>query len=261
MMPNWIKIAAFVLALGVHALLFVHLLADKPMSLPPAAALDEGEQGVEVGLGAVGAYEEMLKLEAQAEALAQQQADEQARILELQAIEKAQAAQARLRAIEAKKLAELKKRQEAEQKRREALLEQQRKAEAERAELAAQEKQAQQAAQKQAAVGASQDAQMGGKKGDTQNYFSQLMRALNAHKVYAAQLKRAKIEGTVTLAFTINRQGEVIASSVQQSSGQPALDHAAMEMVKNASPLPPIPTWMNRDTLSLSVPVEYAIKR
>jgi protein TonB len=85
------------------------------------------------------------------------------------------------------------------------------------------------------------------------------MRALNAHKVYPAHLKKAKIEGTVTLAFTINRQGEVIASSVQKSSGQPALDQAAMEMVKNASPLPSIPTWMNRDTLSLSVPVEYAL--
>jgi protein TonB len=98
-----------------------------------------------------------------------------------------------------------------------------------------------------------------GSTDEVRKYVAALMRELNRHKKYPRDLKKAKVEGTVVLQFTIDRRGQLIASSVQQSSGHAGLDQAAMDMLAGAAPLPPIPEFMNRDELALAIPVEYSL--
>src|SRR5262245_28344772 len=47
--------------------------------------------------------------------------------------------------------------------------------------------------------------------------------------------------GKVMLQFEIDRSGRLLKASVKESSGIADLDHAALEMLKRASPLPPPP--------------------
>jgi len=90
-------------------------------------------------------------------------------------------------------------------------------------------------------------------------YIASIMRQLHRHKTYPRELKKARIEGTVVLQFTIDRDGRLLASNVKQGSGHDELDRSAMEMLTRANPLPAIPDFMNRDELALAIPVEYSL--
>lgn len=98
-----------------------------------------------------------------------------------------------------------------------------------------------------------------GKPDDVKRYIAALMRQLNRHKTYPAELKKTKTEGRVVLQFSLDRSGRLTAASVKQSSGHPELDRAALEMLARANPLPAIPDFMARDELALAIPVEYSL--
>lgn len=98
-----------------------------------------------------------------------------------------------------------------------------------------------------------------GSQDEVRRYIAAVMRELYKHKKYPRELKQAKVEGTVVVRFTIDRSGRLLASNVEQGSGHPALDQAALEMLARAAPLPAIPDFMNRDELALAIPVEYSL--
>ena len=99
----------------------------------------------------------------------------------------------------------------------------------------------------------------GGRAGDQQNYFGRLVAWLNRYKDYPPEAKKRKQQGTVVLAFSIDRAGEVLAARIQTSSGYPFLDRAALAMLDRAGPLPPMPDSMPRERLHLAVPIEYSL--
>ena len=100
---------------------------------------------------------------------------------------------------------------------------------------------------------------LGGRAGNPKDYFSLLIAWLNRHKDYPPAVKKKKQQGTVVLAFSINRSGEVLTSRVQQSSGHLLLDQAALDMLARANPLPAMPDSMPRQRLRLAVPIEYLL--
>jgi len=64
----------------------------------------------------------------------------------------------------------------------------------------------------------------------------------------------------VHVTFRMNRQGQVLSSSIARSSGSSALDRAALDTLRRAQPLPAIPDD-RPDPLQLSVPVEFFVNR
>ena len=64
-------------------------------------------------------------------------------------------------------------------------------------------------------------------------------------------------KGKVTVQFTIAASGAVSDVRVVQSSGKPALDAAALKIVRAASPFPPIPADAGRKTWKMSVPISF----
>ncbi len=94
---------------------------------------------------------------------------------------------------------------------------------------------------------------------ELRRYVTALMRQLNRYKTYPRELKKAKVEGTVVLEFTIDADGRLLVSAVQRSSGHADLDRAAMDMLARANPLPAIPDSLDRDELALAIPVEYSL--
>ena len=73
---------------------------------------------------------------------------------------------------------------------------------------------------------------------------------------YPAQARGA--QGVVTVAFRIDRQGNVVSTRIAKSSGSAVLDADALAMIKRAAPFPPPPAGIADDDLSLVVPIRYA---
>ena len=61
------------------------------------------------------------------------------------------------------------------------------------------------------------------------------------HKGYPAAARARHETGTAELAFSIDRQGMVVASRVVRTSGSATLDQETIDTVKRAQPFPPPP--------------------
>jgi protein TonB len=83
----------------------------------------------------------------------------------------------------------------------------------------------------------------------------QLMAHLERHKRFPPEARGA--QGIATLAFSIDRDGRLLASRIVGSSGSSALDSATLDMIRRASPLPPPPTGMSDVQLSFTLPIRY----
>jgi protein TonB len=63
-----------------------------------------------------------------------------------------------------------------------------------------------------------------------------------------------------TVAFRIDRGGQLLEASVTQSTGRAALDRAALSIVRRAAPFPAIPDALP-DELAITLPVEFLAGR
>lgn len=94
---------------------------------------------------------------------------------------------------------------------------------------------------------------------EREDYIRALMAALLQHRSYPPEARRQRARGVVQLRFTVGRDGHVLASNVARSAGHAVLDEAALAVLAAADPLPAIPPSLGRDTLTVTVPVEYAL--
>ena len=81
---------------------------------------------------------------------------------------------------------------------------------------------------------------------------------LAAHKTYPDEARRSGTEGSVVLRFTADRAGHVLFVNVERGSGSSVLDAAAEAIVRNAT-LPPFPTGMPQEKVTVTVQIRYAL--
>jgi len=93
----------------------------------------------------------------------------------------------------------------------------------------------------------------------TKRYIAKLMRHLQRYKQYPALLKKNHIEGKPVIRFSINKSGHLTNIEVKKHAKNAELDQAAMEVFRRASPLPKIPSALERETLTMSLPIEYSL--
>jgi protein TonB len=63
----------------------------------------------------------------------------------------------------------------------------------------------------------------------------------------------------VVVTFTINANGQIESSRVSRSSGQDLLDEASKETIRRVSKFPPIPAELNRQKLTIEVPLAFRL--
>ncbi|MBA4353511.1 MAG: hypothetical protein C0409_02345 [Novosphingobium sp.] len=92
------------------------------------------------------------------------------------------------------------------------------------------------------------------------DYFSLVSAHLNRRKVYPAEAKKARQQGVVTVRFTVDRNGSVTAAAIKQSSGHTVLDQATLDLLQRVAPLPRMPGSMQRERITLSLPIDYSLR-
>lgn len=88
----------------------------------------------------------------------------------------------------------------------------------------------------------------------------QLLGRLQRFKRYPDAARSRREEGVVHLAFTMDREGRVLAASVSKGSGFPELDAETLALVRRAEPLPPPPAEMPGNPVALTVPVRFSLQ-
>ena len=107
--------------------------------------------------------------------------------------------------------------------------------------------------------GNSQDASQGNSKrkvkgnASTSNYKGLVQRKLERAK----KRVRVSAKGTVIVSFTISANGSVTNLRVRKSSGKPAIDKGALDIVRRASPFPDIPDETGLKSYPVSVPMTF----
>jgi len=84
--------------------------------------------------------------------------------------------------------------------------------------------------------------------------------ALNKHKRYPYSAQSRRQQGVPYIRFVMNREGRVLSSRLEHSSGFSALDSEAVALPRRAQPLPKPPPEVSGESIELVVPVEFFIK-
>lgn len=88
------------------------------------------------------------------------------------------------------------------------------------------------------------------------NYAGLVAAHLRRYKHYPSSAGGAT--GVVMVAFSLSRGGSLQGVRLVRSSGNGALDQAAIAMVRRANPFPSIPADLNRSSATFSVPIRFA---
>jgi len=91
-------------------------------------------------------------------------------------------------------------------------------------------------------------------------WISQLLAHLNRHKQYPNIARLHHQEGVVMLSFTMDRDGHVLTSKIEKSSGSPTLDEEALAMLRRSEPLPAFLPSMEGEARSFSVPIRFSLR-
>jgi len=87
------------------------------------------------------------------------------------------------------------------------------------------------------------------------DYFEMVRLRIESHKRYPNAAKRRQIEGRVTVRFVIEPDGHISSLKIVKSTRHRALDQAALNAVKDASPFPRPP----KNLFKRSIPLEITI--
>lgn len=91
------------------------------------------------------------------------------------------------------------------------------------------------------------------------DYLERLRRYVEPYKKYPAPAIEQKREGSVIVSVTIDRSGTVLGTMVEQSSGSEILDRAALQMFRDASPVPPPPDRDVKDQRSVKMQINFKL--
>ncbi len=92
------------------------------------------------------------------------------------------------------------------------------------------------------------------------SWVQRLLAHLNHFKRYPRGARLNREEGVVTLNFTMDHSGHVLASHIAKSSGSDELDAEVLQMLRRAEPLPSLPPDVRADVRSFNVPIRFSLR-
>jgi periplasmic protein TonB len=84
-----------------------------------------------------------------------------------------------------------------------------------------------------------------------------LVARLQSFKRYPAPAVARREQGLVSVSFTMDRSGRVLARRIVKSSGFADLDQEALDLIARAEPLPPFAPSMKENTRDFVLPIRF----
>jgi TonB family protein len=91
-------------------------------------------------------------------------------------------------------------------------------------------------------------------------YTNSIQLKIAQAKIYPPLARERKQQGKVFLSFKLDKNGEILELSIENSSGHKILDQAAMKAIKEAAPFPTIPVSLNKKHASLKIPISFVLR-
>jgi protein TonB len=92
------------------------------------------------------------------------------------------------------------------------------------------------------------------------SYQAQVLAHLTRHRVYPPEARERGITGIARVQFALGRDGRVLSASLIGGSGERALDSAALDMVRRASPFPPFPAGVAQARMDFAAPIRFDLR-
>jgi len=93
------------------------------------------------------------------------------------------------------------------------------------------------------------------------DWYALLSAHLNRNKRYPREAKKAELQGTPVVRFAVDRRGRVSDVAIATSSGHAMLDEATLDLMRRVSPLPAMPRSMTRESVTITLPIDYSLSR
>ncbi|MGP0564573.1 MULTISPECIES: energy transducer TonB [unclassified Nitrospina] len=90
-------------------------------------------------------------------------------------------------------------------------------------------------------------------------FILEIRNRIAKYKFYPRLARRRGLEGKPVVHFRVTRRGTVQDLHVALSSGSGILDEAALESVKKGAPFPVIPHALNRDSMTIQLPIAFTL--
>jgi protein TonB len=78
---------------------------------------------------------------------------------------------------------------------------------------------------------------------------------------YPDAARAVRTTGVATIHFGVRRNGQIDRLALGKSSGNEELDTAALDIMRKAQPLPPIPDRMRTDHVDGDLPISFGVRR
>jgi periplasmic protein TonB len=93
------------------------------------------------------------------------------------------------------------------------------------------------------------------------NWQSQLLGHLKGYLRFPRQAERSRQEGVALISVTVDRQGRVLNARIDRGSGYPLLDGEAVATVRRGSPVPAPTADIRGDPVTVTIPIQFALRR
>jgi len=94
-----------------------------------------------------------------------------------------------------------------------------------------------------------------------QFYVSDNLKKINASVRYPKKALERGQTGSVRVAVTINRQGNIVSTSILQASEVESLNEAALEAINKVAPFPAIPDAIAGATFEFTAPIRFILQK
>jgi len=92
------------------------------------------------------------------------------------------------------------------------------------------------------------------------DYQDRLLAHIERFRSYPIEARRRGVEGVTRIHFAMGRSGSILTAWIEDSSGSSLLDAAALDTMRRAQPLPPIPADLP-DTLDVVMPIAFSLPK
>ncbi len=99
------------------------------------------------------------------------------------------------------------------------------------------------------------------RKGLMKEYLKQINAAVRQHYVYPRMAQRMRLEGTATVAVTIDAAGHITKAEIVESSGHEVLDEAALEAVLALGDVPAPPEALAWSERTVKIPYRFSLRQ